>query len=175
MLLNSAYDNFKQNPGSEAYEILGDALLRYVQLETKRLFRGRCNAEEREDIGSEALIRILSNLGKFGGTSSFATWVTSIVQNEGERLFGKLGRQLAVISQGLAGNESYDPGPSLNDKIVLKQLIARLDGEDRRFVQLNLAGLDYEEIALELGITEDAAKKRWERIQLKLRTHAGGV
>lgn len=172
MKLNDAYKNWIDNPDEATYEELGKALLIYIRLETQRLFRTRCNRVEQEDLRGEAVIRVLSNIKNFNCGSTFATWVTRIIFNEGERMLGKLG---ATKAQGLVGNESYDPRPSLNEKIALKQLTSRLSQDEQDLVKLKMEGLDDEGVAEELCIPLGTAKSRWNSIKLRLRTLAGGV
>jgi RNA polymerase sigma-70 factor (ECF subfamily) len=171
MNLNNTFEVWQKEQSSDSYEELGKALLKYVRLETKRIFRTRTNRDEQDDIQGEALIRVFQNLSKFDGRSSFATWVTRIILNEGERAIGKIADKKA---SPLIGNESYDPGVSMQNKILLNQLIEKLPKEDQHMVKLKMEGYEDKEIAQEFNISADAVKKRWERIQTKLRTQCGG-
>lgn len=170
MKLNEAYANYVNNKTSDNYEVLGKALLSFVSATTRQNFKGQANADELEDIAGNAIIKVLEKLGSYRSEAQFHNWVTTIVKNEGVYYMRKEAKRM---EQGYVGSESYEQGPTLNQKILIEQLVSKLDPPERVFTQLFLEGLSHEEIAKELKITEDAAKKRWGRIQERLRTHAG--
>lgn len=171
MQLNEAHSLWILNKNEDTYNQLGTTLLAYVNKEIRRQWRSRGNKTEQEDLQGEALIRVFQNIDKFNNRSSFATWVSKIIFNEGERMLGKLA---ASKTQAFVGDESYDLGPSLQDKLTLRQLVSILDKEDQRMVQLKIEGFDDQEIAEAFAIPIGTMKSRWNAIQNRLRTHSGG-
>lgn len=171
MQLNEAHGQWILNKNEDTYNQLGTSLLTYVNKEIKRQWRSRGNKVEQEDLQGEALIRVFQNIDKFDNRSSFATWVSKIIFNEGERMLGKLA---AAKTQAFVGDESYDPGPSMQDKLTLKQLVSTLNKEDQRMVQLKVEGFEDKEISEAFAIPIGTMKSRWNSIQERLRTHYGG-
>lgn len=172
MKVNNAYALWKANPTVDNYEALGKALLQYIPRQVTNNFKRRCNEEELQDIEGNTYIKVFKNLETFKGESTFATWVASIIENEGRELLRFEAKNAAVPV--LERDAMADPRPAIEAKIMVEQLAKNLTHPERVLLSLQMEGLSDEEIAKDLGITLDAAKKRWQRLREQLRTHAGG-
>lgn len=170
MTLNDAYTQYAKTKSSEDYETFGRYLLRYVKQIAKGNMHGRVNTDELEDIVGNSLIKVFKNIEAFRGDSAFATWTKVIVLREGEDYIREKQNNK---EQAFVGDEMYDPRSNLNQKILLDQLIGKLDPPERVLATMKREGYDDKEIAEKLGITEVALRKRWQRTTEKLRTHAG--
>lgn len=170
MKLNEAFAKYTADDTEENYEAFGKALLSFVHGATKQNFSGQAINEELEDIAGNSVIRVLEKLKSYRSESAFHNWVTTIVRNEGNRLLHK---EAARMEQAFVGNESYEIGPSLNQKILLDQLISKLSPPERVLTQHKLAGLENEEIAKEMGIPIGTVGSRWNTIKERLKDYAG--
>lgn len=170
MNLNEAYLKCTGDRTDDNYNLFGASLLQYVNQVTKRTFKRRCNETEREDIGGEALIKVFKNIENFKGDAAFATWVKAIIENEGEEFIRGKAR---VKEQAFVGDESYDPGPSLHDKIALEQIVSKLSPPERVLVRLKLDGITDADIAEDLDLPLGTVKSRWNALQIKMRTLSG--
>src|ERR1035437_8049185 len=77
MKLNDAYTQWKTNPISENYDILGESLLPFIQAVIATKFAGKfCFLE---DATGESICEILRSLNRFDHTKgAFSNWVYGI-------------------------------------------------------------------------------------------------
>jgi RNA polymerase sigma factor (sigma-70 family) len=86
---------------------------------------------------------------------------------DSSRNFGGSGR--ACLSEG--GRELSEPEWTVQQREVqrcVRQAVANLEGEEREFAELLLAGWKLREIAEKLGIHYESARRRWHKVQKKL-------
>lgn len=161
---------FADTDNKDNYEIFGEALLEYVKRSTTQLYKGQAQPNELEDIAGNSIIRVLENLKSYKGDAKFHNWVTAIIFNEGQRLISK---EAARQEQAYTGTENYNPGPSMNDRIALEQIVTKLNPPERVLVRLKMEGLEEVEIAEELDIPLGTVKSRWNTLRDKMRTLSG--
>jgi RNA polymerase sigma-70 factor (ECF subfamily) len=118
--------------------------------------------EELEDLTQEAFFKAFRALTSFRGGASFRTWLLAIggnVLRDGRRRWRR--RQVVELTPDLR-DPSGDPAERAEASWTLRRLeegigkLARLQREV--FVMRAQQGLDYEEIAAGLGISEGAAR-----------------
>ncbi len=124
-----------------------------------------------DDATQEALIKIVRNLPRFDGRSSFGTWAYRIATNAALDELRKRKRRpaLAVVRDDDSGDESRGPVDDLAgrrveaiaDRLAIDSALAELPEEFRAAVVLRDVGdLDYAEIAEVLDIPVGTVKSR---------------
>jgi RNA polymerase sigma-70 factor (ECF subfamily) len=136
-----------------------------------------------DDAAQEAMIRIVRNLDRFDGRSSFGTWAYRIATNTSLDELRKRKRrpQLHVVGDDRddAPPEPTDERSHLEidgvaDRLSIDEALAELPDEFRAAVVMRDVGdLDYAEIAVELGVPVGTVKSRIARGRKLLVTHLG--
>jgi RNA polymerase sigma-70 factor, ECF subfamily len=119
-----------------------------------------------DDACQEALIKIVRNLPRFDGRSSFGTWAYRIATNAALDELRRRDRRPTLdadddVAADLADHRSEHGVDQIGDRLLLDQALAEL-GEDLRtaVVLRDVAGLDYSEIAEVLDIPLGTVKSR---------------
>ncbi len=128
------------------------------------------NSKDADDACQEALIKIVRNLPRFDGRSSFGTWSYRIATNASLDELRKRHRRPALHAVGdderaeVADPTATKPYESFNDRLVLDDALARLPDDLRVAVVLrDVADLDYAEIADTLDVPIGTVKSRISR------------
>lgn len=138
-----------------------------------------------EDVLQEVWWRALDGFSRFDAErGAFRAWIFGIANNvlrdalrrrptpnagqrEVDSLSPELEGQLTSIATGLGREERV---------VHLIDAIADLPREDQKLVvQCGLEGLMLKEVAPQLGLSEDAAKRRWQRLRQRLRAEPAWV
>lgn len=132
--------------------------------------------ETAEDVVSTAFVKIMDNIEKISDLPcpQMTAFCVTIVKNASVDVLRESRRSAHLDSWDGVSDESSD---DLADECIrnadvykLSGLIDRLDPDDRCFVYLRYAEeMEYKEIGRLLNISEDAAKKRGQRLVKKLR------
>lgn len=132
--------------------------------------------ETAEDVVSASFVKIMDNIEKIADLPcpQMTAFCVTIVKNASIDVLRESRRSAHLDSWDGVSDESSD---DLADECIhkadvrkLSGLIDRLDPDDRRFVYLRYAEeMEYKEIGRLLNISEDAAKKRGQRLVKKLR------
>lgn len=132
--------------------------------------------ETAEDVVSTAFVKIMDNIEKIFDLPcpQMTAFCVTIVKNASVDVLRESRRSAHLDSWDGVSDESSD---DLADECIrnadvykLSGLIDRLDPDDRCFVYLRYAEeMEYKEIGRLLNISEDAAKKRGQRLVKKLR------
>jgi len=139
-----------------------------------------------EDALQEVACRAFDGFARFDPAAGpFRAWLFGIARHVLYQALQRVGRQLTHV--GAASDRSFDTQawsrlPDTTTSITrrvardesLRRFVAEvraLDDDDRRLLlRRGLEGLAHEDIARELGITTDAAIKRWTRLRERLST-----
>lgn len=119
-----------------------------------------------DDACQEALIKIVRNLPRFDGRSSFGTWAYRIAANAALDELRKRSRRPTIgaeddVGADVADHRSEHGVDQVGDRLVLDQALAELSEDLRTAVVLrDVGGLDYGEIAEALGIPLGTVKSR---------------
>lgn len=170
MKLNEAYASYQNDKSEGNYEVFGKSLLAFVNSSAKQQFSTSVQGDI-EDIAGNAVIRVLEKLDTYQSKAPFYAWVARIVYNEGQRLLHK---EASRPEQAYTGMESYNPGPSLHDKITLEQMAKHLAHPERVLLQAKLEGVSDKEIARDMRVPVGTIKSRWNKLKAELRTLGGG-
>jgi RNA polymerase sigma-70 factor, ECF subfamily len=136
------------------------------------------SSRDGDDACQEALIKIVRNLPRFDGRSSFGTWAYRIATNASLDEVRKRNRRpnLALVDADGDRPDLVDPDANrevdgLGDRLVLDAALATLTEESRAAVVLrDVANLDYAEIAEILDIPIGTVKSRISRGRAALAT-----
>jgi RNA polymerase sigma factor (sigma-70 family) len=169
MNLNESYSQYISNPNIETYESFGAALLKYIKSLVWTFFKGKLVIE---DAVGESIIQVLEDLDTYeADKASFAVWVKQVVDTT---CLDMIRKKMNRREQAYIGNENHDPTIRQHGKLILKELVGRLELNDRVLVQYKLDGLSDGEIAGALNIPVGTVKSRWSSVKNKLRTLGGG-
>jgi RNA polymerase sigma-70 factor (ECF subfamily) len=123
-----------------------------------------------DDACQEALIKIVRNLPRFDGRSSFGTWAYRIATNAALDELRRRRRQPQLTGvdddqpSEQADSDAHRPMDQLGDRLVLDAALAELPDDLRTAVVLrDVAHLDYAEIAEALDIPVGTVKSRISR------------
>jgi RNA polymerase sigma-70 factor (ECF subfamily) len=125
-----------------------------------------------EDLTQETFTKAYQALGRSTPTH-LNGWLYAIATNTAFAVFRR--RLLAFLSLGmLAGEEvedaAGDPGRAVGEREIVRLALARLPKPDAACLLLRFQqGLTYPELAVVLGVTEPAAKKRLSRARAAFR------
>ncbi len=132
--------------------------------------------ETAEDVVSTAFVKIMDNIEKIAELPcpQMTAFCVTIVKNASVDVLRESRRSAHFDSWDGVSDASTD---DIADECIhnadvrkLTELIDRLDPDDRRFVYLRYAEeMEYKEIGRLLNISEDAAKKRGQRLVKKLK------
>lgn len=128
------------------------------------------SSRDADDAAQEAMIRIVRNLDKFDGRSAFGTWAYRIATNTSLDELRKRKRRprLSIVGDDEDGRSrepidemSHRRVEAVADRLAIDAALADLTEEFRAPVVLrDVAGLDYAEIADELGVPIGTVKSR---------------
>jgi RNA polymerase sigma factor (sigma-70 family) len=158
-------------------ERLMPALTSWAALRISGSLRGKL---EPEDVVQESWVRALAAFESFDERrSSFRGWMFGIAKNvllEGLRSSRRPGRSADPASalSGIPDTVTTISRSLARDEVLLKfrEHVAGLEREDRELVLMcGLEGATARESAVRLSITEEAAKKRWQRLRADLARH----
>lgn len=140
------------------------------------------STKDADDACQEALIKIVRNLPRFDGRSSFGTWAYRIATNASLDELRKRQRRPALHAVGDDDRpELVDPraeqyAETLADRYVLDDALDRLPDDLRVAVVLrDVADLDYAEIAATLDVPVGTVKSRISRGRAALASSLGLV
>lgn len=154
-----------------------DALGNLVREHYARVYRfcaRRLGDDLAEDAAQETFVTMQKSLKRFGGRSSFDTWLLGIAHNHCRNLARK--RKLDPLSldtwieSNPAGVEPRSESSGHLDREALRCALMRLSDEHREVVLLHeVDGLRYAEIAEVLGVPEGTVKSRLHHACLNMR------
>lgn len=165
MQLDYEYSLYKQSPELHKEEF-GIQLLHYVT-KTAQKKAGGHPKEDIEDIVSISLVEVFKNINAFTGESKFSTWVGSIVRNVISDFYKA---QARYPEEEIKDQQDYGETVAQSDRnILLKQVLNKLEGDDKLLITLEIAGYSDEEIATRMGLTLGQLRMKLHRLRLKLK------
>ncbi|MCL4740711.1 MAG: hypothetical protein KJZ54_00750 [Phycisphaerales bacterium] len=157
----------------------------------KRRYRARLPGPARRWLDPDDLVSIIGLhldayvlSGRLAVANEAQLW--SLVFRIGDRVLARLSRQAdlerRVVGAGVgptaSGCPARNPRPTLRHFTAARRPAETLRSirrdEDRELLRLRLAGVPFDIIADQLGVSPAAARKRWQRLIATLRSDAGG-
>ena len=171
MTLNEAYEAYQNKQTPDNYELFGEALMKFIKATVLIKF-GTRQPDFIDDTCGEIILHVFEKLPLYRkDKAQFSTWVYMLAVHKGIDGIRREGRNPTTPFTGL---ESDEPELEWINKVALLKLQKGLTVPENRLVDLKLQGLEQGEIARELGVEEETVKKRWTRLQERLRTLVGG-
>jgi RNA polymerase sigma-70 factor (ECF subfamily) len=128
--------------------------------------------DESFDLSQQAFVRVFDKIGDFRGDSALGTWIHRVAVNEALQHIRRK-KRYQKITENLAEDPrrsesvTEDPALSIDVEAALRQLPDRM----RRMVRLRYEqGMDYSEIAEELGVRQGTVASGLNRARKQLRT-----
>jgi RNA polymerase sigma-70 factor (ECF subfamily) len=123
----------------------------------------RRHREEAEDVLQTAYLKVLDGRARFGGRSSFKTFLFGVILRTAaeSRRRGAI-RQFFVSRWARRGDPPAEPGPE--ERLALLSALSRLPRRQRQMLQLVFyLGLTVEEAGETLGVSTGTARVHYER------------
>lgn len=170
-----------------------EALVKRREREISQVaWRSLGDPEDAREAAQETFLRAYRALPKFRGEASFRTWLTGIALNVCRNRAAAAEERVRRHSQSTdCGEEEEapaapalpDPSPSPESRALggeLKEALGRallaLSAEHREILVLReIQGMDYDEMAVVLGLPVGTVKSRLGRARQALREHLRGV
>lgn len=155
---------------NDCFETLYD---RYVSKVYNRCYSLTKDAEKAQDFTHDIFIRMFSRLDRFQGRSTFSTWLYSISYNY---CMDQLRASKRMTTTGLENDADYDSIPA-NDSDdseyslqYLSEALSTLNPQEISILRLKYQdGLEIQQIADQMNITDSAVKMRLKRTRDKVR------
>ena len=126
--------------------------------------------ESTEDLYQEILCALWESYDTFKGDSSFSSWLYSVARNTAVAYYRRNQLRQPVISLTDVEHDFQDwhetPNPLVGE---LYYLIDQLNADDRKLVGLYIDGYEYDEIAQQMNLSQQAVRTRMSRIKVRLR------
>ena len=144
----------------------------------ERLVRRYCrsNDDDVEDLTQECLLRVYNNLDSLRDLDKMEPWLRTVVRNAVFSWYRERKREQEVYSLGLETEHEAAPYSIPEDDLllyfVLQEAMQALSESDRQMFELRYGdGLSYREIAQQMGLNEEAVRKRITRALARLKAH----
>jgi RNA polymerase sigma-70 factor (ECF subfamily) len=144
----------------------------------ERLVRCYCrsNDDDVEDLTQECLLRVYNSLDSLRDLDKMEPWLRTVVRNAVFTWYRERKREQEVYSLGLEADYETEPHSIPEDELllyfVLQEAMQTLSESDRQMFELRYGvGLSYREIALQMGLNEEAVRKRITRALARLKAH----
>lgn len=134
--------------------------------------------EAAEDVTEEVFLAVLQNLDlQSAGRGAMSSWISAIARNRVRDYFKKAHVRYEIPSDAISADEAPPDMPEDGEGSLrepenqkLRRILQKLSPGERDLLELRFGlGLKHEEIGRLLGISENAAQKRGERILEKCR------
>lgn len=152
-------------------EVLGEIAGRRIEA---RLGRGMQVADV-EDIAQDVRVKIIQNIGSCRATSKeqLIAWTWAVARNCINDHFRRQGSVRTAspdwLPDGNVGAQDSSESPMSPLMRIMEEIEATLSAEKQRLLYLRLMhGATWEELGVALGITPSAAKRRWQRLQVRI-------
>lgn len=166
-----------RNALSQLHERIGPALGAWAGL---RLGALRRSGLDPEDLAQEVWLRVLAILDRYDpDRCSFRAWFFRVAKNVLLETLRGGRRGPWAEAEGLSAKSAeqwLDPATSTSRRFVRREGVERFvervscwpEEDLRLLIHCGLEGLSHAEAACRLGLSRDAAAKRWQRLRRKL-------
>ncbi|MFN3691223.1 MAG: RNA polymerase sigma factor, partial [Fimbriimonadales bacterium] len=136
----------------------------------------RSNDDDIADLTQECLLRVYNNLDSLRDLDKIEPWLRVVVRNAVYTWLRERKREQEAYSLGLESEHETDtysiPEDDLLLYFVLQEAMQTLSESDQQMLELRYGvGLSYREIAQQMGVNEEAVRKRITRALSRLKAH----
>ncbi|MBR3947746.1 MAG: RNA polymerase sigma factor [Bacteroidales bacterium] len=155
-------------------EMASSCLFRRYQMEIKNFLVSRgCQSDDADDVTIMSLQKIWKSMDTYDEEreASFRTWVFTIAKNTYLDWCKRYNLPQPQNSESIAITDNSTPETSLIEKerqAYFDSLLGRLSEYEQKILLMKGAGMKYEEIASELGVTLQVVKNRIHQAKIKL-------
>lgn len=136
-----------------------------------RLCKGYFNgdADLAADASQEVFIKVWEHLGSFRNESSISTWIFRITVNTCLVYLRKNSSKREIRSEQFLNLVTENYSPEIEEKLSkMYACIQKLDEMGKMIILMVLEGMEYNEIAQVVGLTEETLRVRIHRIKKSL-------
>lgn len=136
-----------------------------------RLCKGYFNgdADLAADASQEVFIKVWEHLGSFKNESSISTWIFRITVNTCLVYLRKNSSKKEIRSEQFPNLVTENYSPEMEEKLSkMYACIQKLDEMGKMIILMVLEGMEYNEIAQVVGLTEETLRVRIHRIKKSL-------
>jgi RNA polymerase sigma-70 factor (ECF subfamily) len=136
-----------------------------------RLCKGYFNGDVdlAADASQEVFIKVWENLGSFRNESSISTWIFRITVNTCLVYLRKKSTKKEIRSEQFPNLATENYSPEMEEKLSkMYACIQKLDEMGKMIILMVLEGMEYNEIAQVVGLTEETLRVRIHRIKRSL-------
>jgi RNA polymerase sigma-70 factor (ECF subfamily) len=157
----------------EAFQLLYQRYNNYVSGQCRRL---GCDPVVTEDLTQDVFFQLWKKIAGFKGQSALRTWLHRITVNVVFSHFRSQRQNSLRVEFTSPSGESidltdrfYEMPCSLDDHVLISQILSSLSPIDRRIVLLHTAGFKHREIARILRIPHATSRSQLFRVRAKIR------
>ena len=124
-----------------------------------------------EDAVQETFLRIVRRADRYRPSMPFSSWFYAILRNVCKDMLRHQARQTSLLER-FAHHEATREETSVGDSADTLELLDALPRDAQAVLTLRIVhNMSFREVAVALGISEEAAKKRAQRALCRLRKH----
>lgn len=146
--------------------------------QVERLVRRYCrtNDDDVADLTQECMLRIYLSLDSLRDVERIEPWLRVIVRNAVYSWYRERKREQEVYTLGLETEHEAEiysfPADEMLLQFVVQEALQTLSESEQRMFELRYGhGLSYREIAQQMGLNEEAVRKRITRALARLKAH----
>jgi RNA polymerase sigma-70 factor (ECF subfamily) len=153
--------------------VAATAFIRATQQQVQRFLAHLVDAREADDLAQETYLRAMRALPRFAARSSARTWLYAIARRVAVDHIREAARRPRNAQlddwQAVADTVATDRAPRLDEDVILRELLDRLDPDRRMaFVATQILGLSYAEAAEVCGCPIGTIRSRVARAREEL-------
>lgn len=150
-------------------------LIEVTQPDVRRYARSRCRASDEDDATQEVLWQLFRRVSAIRSLAALPSWLFTVVMRECLRLARKGRSSISVPVEDKEAQAALVARPELDLRLDLAAAIEALPGHYRDVVLLSdMQELTVGEVALRLGVTQQAVKARLHRARALMRKQLSG-
>jgi RNA polymerase sigma factor (sigma-70 family) len=161
MSINTAFKEWQEKDTNDSREEFGKELIKYCEAIVRNKYQERL--QYADDAIGDAILRIWQRIPSFDSKkASFSTWARTVIINTCKNESRNRARRNEM--QLFENSATYDGGlGGIDAKVMLHQIVAKLEKSDQEIVALYLEGCTQEEIGEKIGKPTKYVENTWLR------------
>lgn len=155
-------------------EILQDQLLRRLKLYGTKIC-WKVLREHNPDIVNQACWKAIQHAEGFKGDSKFSTWYYAVVFNLCQSYLREKKLKAEISFDDLSAKQVAQlPVQELGERqLMVRKAMEQLNDEEQEFLDLKMAGVQDDVLAVRYGVSHGAIRVRWYRMKKRLESQLG--